>query len=313
MEARKITYGEAWETASVFFLDEELENEIDSKVAELLATATDERVSVDADITVDDIAGFIVEENSGLAVILKDIGLSEEKFMRIISLLRRIGKIPGGFESEWGIDKVKRKIKEDADFAAVIADLLINGAEDVELRTLIPRYYLETLNYKYINGRAEELRRIRYKQALIGTYGGRKGSKVEDEIRKVLERLKAKYGVNYESGASRFIEVNVDFAVPSLEDPWVIIMSSFNETTSSGQTTKARDMRNAYNRIRNSNSRNKEDRAFVNFVDGGGWLARKSDFERLVEECHYFLNFEHLEMLEQIVKKHVPRGYFGVV
>ena len=45
----------------------------------------------------------------------------------------------------------------------------------------------------------------------------------------------------------------------------------------------------------------------MNLVDGGGWLARKRDLERLVEHCHYFLNLAQLDMLEVIVLKHVPR------
>jgi hypothetical protein len=87
-------------------------------------------------------------------------------------------------------------------------------------------------------------------------------------------------------------------------------MSSFQETTSSGQTTKAKDMRSAYEQICHLNSRYGEDRAFVNFVDGGGWLARKRDLERLVEHCHYFINLQHLDMLEAIVLQHVPERYF---
>lgn len=39
-------------------------------------------------------------------------------------------------------------------------------------------------------------------------------------------------------------------------------MSSFQETTSSGQTTKARDMLSAYERVQHNNSRHRENRAF---------------------------------------------------
>jgi len=59
------------------------------------------------------------------------------------------------------------------------------------------------------------------------------------------------------------------------------------------------------------NSRYGENRAFVNFVDGGGWLARIRDLERLVEHCHYFINLQHLDMLEAIVLQHVPERYFN--
>lgn len=68
-------------------------------------------------------------------------------------------------------------------------------------------------------------------------------------------------------------------------------------------------MEAAYIDIRTSNSRHKEDRAFVNFADGGGWLARRRDFERLVRECDYFINLKHLAMLENIILKHVPEKY----
>lgn len=83
----------------------------------------------------------------------------------------------------------------------------------------------------------------------------------------------------------------------------------FQETTSSGQTTKARDMLAAYTRINESNSRFGENRAFVNFVDGGGWLARKRDFERLVSQCHYFINLNNLAVIEPIVLAHIPQSY----
>ena len=117
--------------------------------------------------------------------------------------------------------------------------------------------------------------------------------------------------VGYEQGRSRFINVDIDIAIPSLEDPWVIIMSSFQETTSSGQTTKTRDMLAAYTRINESNSRFGENRAFINFVDGGGWLARRRDLMRLVDQCHYFINLQNLDMFEAIVLRHVPKSYFS--
>lgn len=70
-------------------------------------------------------------------------------------------------------------------------------------------------------------------------------------------------------------------------------------------------MLSAYERVRRINNRYSENRAFVNFVDGGGWLARQRDLERLVENCHYFINLQHLDMLESIVLKHVPKKHIA--
>jgi len=219
-------------------------------------------------------------------------------------------RIPGDFEREWSISKIKSKITHKPDFARSIAELLVDGKRDKELKQYIPRYYLDMLNYREIRGSSQAARRIRYKRSLIGTYGARKGHKVEEKIREKLEEITTKYGVSYGKGRSRIIETDIDFAVPDTEDPWVIIMSSFQETTSSGQTTKAKDMLSAYERICRNNSRYRENRVFVNFVDGGGWLARKRDLERLVEHCHYFINLQYLDMLEAIVLQHVPEKYF---
>jgi hypothetical protein len=108
-------------------------------------------------------------------IILYEIGLSEEKFLRIISLLRRIGRIPSTFDSEWSLRKIKRKLATEHEFAELVASLIVDGK-----------------------------------------------------------------------------------------------------------------------------------RVFINFVDGGGWLARKRDFERLVENCDYFLNLYNLDMLEGILAQYLP-------
>lgn len=107
------------------------------------------------------------------------------------------------------------------------------------------------------------------------SYSGRKGHRVEAHIGGYLASVQEEYGVGFERGRSRFIETDIDFAIPSLDDPWVILMVSFQETTSSGQSTKARDMLSAYERILRSNARYGENRAFVNFVDGGGLVGQE--------------------------------------
>ena len=311
MTAKKLNFQEAWDSATIFFVNEELENEIDEKVAELIRLSQSSHISGVQERTQEDIITFLHEDLDGLKVLLRDIGLSDEKFMRIISLLRKIGHTQGGFESEWSMSKIKQQLSNDETLVELVANLLFDGKRDDSLAEYIPRFYLEKLNYRELGSIPQALREVRYKDSTIGTYGGRKGYKVEATIANELEKIKAKYGIGYEQGRSRFVHVDIDFAIPTIEDPWIIIMSSFQETTSSGQTTKTRDMLAAYTRITDSNSRFGENRAFINFVDGGGWLARKRDMERLVNQCHYFLNLQNLDLLEDIVLAHVPKTYFS--
>ncbi|MGC8877809.1 MAG: hypothetical protein ACP5R2_01115 [Anaerolineae bacterium] len=213
--ARKLTFQEAWESATIFLVDETLGQGIDEKVAAMLITAGDPAVSESAHV----IAEFIVRRRDGLDVILKGIQLSDEKFKRIISLLRKLGRIDEPFDVEWSMSKIKRKMAEKPALAHLIAHLLLRGKNDPELQQHVPRYYLERLNYQEVQSELQAVRRIHYKNQLIGTYGARKGYIVESRIKQQLERIQAKYGTSYASGRSPLIETDIDFAIPGVQDP----------------------------------------------------------------------------------------------
>jgi len=308
--AKKLTFQEAWESTIVFFNDEAVESKIDREINRISGNSTNSRVSTPGHLDIDEIADYLSEKVNGLDVILADIALSREKFLRIMSLLRRIGKISGGFDTEWSIKKIKTKIQEDRDFALLIAKLLIDGHEDPDMVRYLPKYYREKLNLRGLGVNSVEKRRLKFKDSKTGTYAALKGRAIEGLIEEKLQRIQSQYGLPYGSGRSWIVNTDVDWAIPSTDDPYVLIMVTYQETTSSGQSTKARDMFDGYQRVHTYNVRNNESRAFVNFVDGGGWLARKNDFQRLVSECHYFLNLQHLDMLESIIKKHVPNKFF---
>lgn len=263
MEAQKLSFQEAWNSSTIFFVDNELEDEIDKKVSRLLSLSQSSYISGNKERTVEDIVSFLNEDPDSLDVILRDTGLSDEKFMRIISLFRKIGRISGEFDSEWSIAKIKRRLTDEPAFLDLVARLLLDGKRDKELSEYVPRYYLDKLNYREIGTIPQALREVRYKESTIGTYGALKGHRVEARVKEILEDNRDRYGVGYEKGRSRIINVDIDFAIPTLQDPWIIIMSSFQETTSSGQTTKARDMLAAYTRISESNSRFGEDRVLT--------------------------------------------------
>lgn len=299
---RKLSFEDAWETTTEFFVDDSVEKEVDERIEEICLG-----IEGAIRLKIPDIKGFtqfLRDKKDALDGVLADIGLSQEKFKRIVTFLRRKGKIPGWFDKEWDTKKIKKNLLVDDAFLQTVANVLFYGKEDPFLQQNLPKYYREKLNWKEVGD--PEKTKMKLKESIYRReYANIKGRKIEEIIRKKLEAIKRRYGIDYARGRSRIIDVDVDWAVPSIEDPCVIIMVSYQETTSSGQTTKTRDMLNAFNRVRTSNSRNREDRAFVNFVDGVGWLARKADFKRLVDECHYFLNLKNLDMLEGIALKHV--------
>jgi len=297
---RKLTFDEVIETSVVFYNEEDVEKRFDNfikeKAKDIMAYGrTKGRVNTR------EVIRFLREQPNGLKRILTILHLSEEKFKRIITLLR---KLEDEFDKEWALTKVERKIKSDDEFAGKIAQLFIDGKNDRRMVEYLPRFYRERLNLKTLSEYAhEEELIIKLKEKYSGTYFNWKGDAVEHLIRRKLESI----GVSYASGSASIVDVTVDWAIPTLEDSYVIIMSSYQETTSSSQTVKARDMLKCYEAINHRNIQRGENRAFINFVDGGGWLARQRDLRRLLDGCHYFLNINNLNMLEGIIQKHVPK------
>lgn len=300
MVPRKLTFEEVIETSVVFYNDENVEKRFDNfikqKAKDIIAY---ERAK--GRVSARDVVRFLREQPNGLKRVLTILHLSEEKFKRIITLLR---KLEGEFDKEWTLTKIEKNINGNNEFARKIARLFVDGKNDRRLVKYLPRFYRERLNLKSLREYAdEEELTIRLKEKYGGTYFNWKGDAVEDLIRRKLDSI----GISYASGSASIVEVTVDWAIPNLEDPYVIVMSSYQETTSSGQTVKARDMLKCYEAIHHRNIQRGENRAFVNFVDGGGWLARQRDLRRLLDGCHYFLNINNLDMLEGIVKNHVPK------
>jgi len=299
MKPYKLTFEDVIKTSIVFYVDESLEKRFDEFVRKKAQSIIKAKKSAKT-ISVDELIEFLRTESDALTRVLSILHLSKEKFLRIISLLR---KIEGTFDVEWNFNKVNKKIKEDIEFARKIADLFINGKDNPILVKYLPLYYRERLNLTTLEEfKTENELILKLKDRYMGQYHKWKGDAVEELIRKRLKTL----GVPYAKGKTEIIDVTVDWAIPNLQDPQIIIMSSYQETTSSAQSEKTRGMLRCYELIQHRNMQRGEKRIFINFVDGGGWLARQADLRRLIEACHYFLNINTLSMLDDIIKYHFP-------
>src|ERR1043166_7492913 len=71
-----------------------------------------------------------------------------------------------------------------------------------------------------------------------------------DSIVSRLQALKDEYGITFTKGQVALLGKEVDHVVPSFEDPCVLIMSSYMETTSSGQTARANEQQAMYAKLR---------------------------------------------------------------
>ncbi|MCH9757824.1 MAG: hypothetical protein K0U19_01800 [Proteobacteria bacterium] len=245
---------------------------------------------------------FLQKEKDFLGLMLNVTGIPQEKFLRILSAERFSQKDYG---NEWGIDKVHTKIKKDDQFAEKVANLLLEGRNNNLLAEKVASFYLEQLSlsedWESLMHDKNYITRIARKK-LAGEYNNEKGIEFEEKIKKILTDA----NIQHDKGQVELVQKEVDHAIPSLDNPKIMIMACYYETTSSGQTTRANEQTEMYSKICKRNARypNKQPLIFINIVDGGGWLARRSDLKKLYSSCDYCLNDSMLMQLPTIIKQH---------
>ena len=254
---------------------------------------------------------FIQQDESFLGVLLALTNLSQEKFLRIITAQRFA---VGDFGPEWGVDRLYRKIKKDDVFAEAIARLFLEGRGSRLLTEQVADFYLDQLslpaNWSDVI-RDESVIGNVVRKKLTGEYTDQKGEYIERRISNLLDELQDRYGVSHAHGQVALVGKEVDHVIPSLEEPYVLVMVSYMETTSSGQTARANEQLAMYQKIVGENVRYTPlERVFVNIVDGAGWLARRSDLRKMHAGCHYCLNMKMLDQLEAIICRYVPAQFF---
>jgi len=255
---------------------------------------------------------FLQKDENFLGILLALTNLSQEKFLRIITAQRFAAQ---DFAPEWGADRIFKKMRSDDIFAEQIARLFLEGRDSRLLAEQVADFYLDQLslpaNWPEIIRDQNVIGNI-VRKKLAGEYTDQKGAFVESRISEILESVRQKYGVSHAHGQVRMVGKEIDHAIPSLDDPYVMVMVSYMETTSSNQTARANEQQAMYQKIIGENVRYPNNqKVFINVVDGAGWLARRSDLRKMHEGCHYCLNMQTIAQLETIVLKHVPRRFFS--
>lgn len=297
------------QTCTPLAIIDSLENDMRERVDSIAEALLQYEPSADP---VDNLTRFLRADSNFMGIVLSLANLSQEKFLRILSAERFANQDYG---REWGIKRVYQKIKDESGFAERIAQLLLEGRRNQLLVDHVAAFYLDQLALPEDWGsliRDPLLIQNAIRNKLKGEYTDKKGDAIEDMIRAKLDSIQQKYGISHGKGQVHWTGKEIDHAIPSTDDPYILIMTSYMETTSSSQTTRANEQSEIYSVVQKENRRFGNQRVFINFVDGAGWLARRSDLRKLHEGCDYILNLNTLGRLEAIVCKYMPDKYFTV-
>ena len=128
------------QTCTPLAIIESLEDEMRQRV-EAISTALLEFSTFTDPVA--NLTRFLQTDDNFLGVILALTNLSQEKFLRILSAERFANQ---DFKREWGIKRVRQKIRTEHDFAERLANLFLDGRDSPLLVQQVAAFYLDQLS-----------------------------------------------------------------------------------------------------------------------------------------------------------------------
>jgi hypothetical protein len=268
--------------------------------------------------TPQELTNFLTTDNQFTAVeklkaFVSLIGLSEERLKRVVSLLR-YRHHDEDFRTEWDIRRISKTLQTDSDFRELLIEFFIGGRNS-RIGAEIPLYYMR--NFKLTDPEfISDLRDHKYVERILndneiqGKYSNEVGAHVERIIKTRLESYKANINGTLQYEIQKefpLLNKNIDFLIPSVHAPIILIESSYNITTGSGQSKRADQLVEFFSTLMRHNANHRANKIIMlNYCDGFGWVGRQNDLHRIYEASDFVFNQRTLNVLDEVLNEYYP-------
>ncbi len=293
-----------------YFHDATFEEEWESYISSMVQTLLLLKNDIESKGLSEKLIAKYLQTENGLDCILALLGISQERFMRLITFLLTIDDKEANDlinRKNWknlersGVEiklkMLKSEIRKNSKLALGVAKLFMKGATLPVIINALPLSEVKKFDISKLSFKTEALLDtiIRYK--LKGQYSASVKNNPENLICKLLERN----GIAFERGKIKNIRRNLDFIIPDKQKPLIIIESSYEVTTSSAMGDKAK----TEIEVRNDIKKNYPGTYFIGFVDGIGWYVRKSDLQKMVQAFDDVFTFHKIQIqrFEKFIKE----------
>lgn len=297
IKPERISYDDFIKSVTMFWIDRDLEETIQKEVDEFVNAMATKLTSIN---TKEGLIRYIQSDKSALNNILGLMEIPEEKFKRIISLLRKERKYT--FSTEWSLDKTRSIILENPSFMDDVCELLMNGAYSEKFKRKIPDFYrdsfkIDASTMARLTDR-DELSRLAKHQIEVKYNNGVSlviAKKIEEAIKLTCDLEGLTYVKNKNVD---LFEKSYSFIIPNEHSPKILIDYSYNITTSSTQSRLKEKIINT----KKDAVANQQNVITVVILEGAGWVGRQSDLKIIYENADYVLNLVNLGLLDQIIR-----------
>ena len=311
----KISF-EDWKNSMSFMIDDEFDNNFLSSI-EPLTRFINRNCNQLSEI--EGLTNFLTFDTEFTALeklkaFVSLIGLSEERLKRVVSLLRyRYNNEE--FRTEWDVKRISRTLQTDLQFRNIMIEFFLKGRNS-RLGREIPLYYMRNFKLsdsQFINDLTEYsyVERILNDNEIQGKYSNEVGAHVERIIKNKLDlyRENSNNALLYEMQKEfPLLNKNIDFLIPSVNSPIILIESSYNITTGSGQSKRADQLVEFYGALMRHNANHRANRIIMlNYCDGFGWVGRQNDLHRIYDASDFVFNQRNLNVLDDVLNEYYPR------
>lgn len=295
MAISKIKIEEAIRSTTMFLNNEAIEQQFEKKVLKEMAGYK----KMNGIATKEGLEAFIRKEATSVKKIITVLGISGEKFKRVVTMIR-VGK-GYTFDSEWNEARLRKELCKKQDLMDEFCELLLNGRNLDKFKNKIPRFILNDfrIDQDILNRLCnDDILRKLTKSSVLAAYNKAYANYYAKQITEQLTIYAEQYGLHYQYAPVEGVSAGNLYSLTNTEKT-IIVNFQFNLTTSKGQTAYAEDTIRPL-RKKSGTTRNI---IMVNMLDGAGWIARASDYKKVYYDCDYFLNLQNIQQLETIIKQ----------
>lgn len=313
------------EKNTYYFNNELFEEEMQSHIDKLVFLGLDLKEDMIEHGCTKDVLDRFLRKEDALKAVLGVTALSQEMLQRIVTILRKENFDDfttvfykdrwnsNNTKTEWGAKKIEKMTLENEYFRKAMVNIFFEGNKTI-LGKMIPKFNSSKMSYDVISDvvnftEQNFITAMRYKER--GSYAARKGNNAETVLQTILNNA----NITYDSGCDlpllaeneKILKRTMDFMIPNKVNPLVVIESSFNTTTSSGNGDKAKTENGVDPLIK----KYYPNTIFIGFVDGVGWYTRTNDAERMCEGFDDVFTFQvnELDRFVELLKEYFPENF----
>jgi len=305
---------ESWKNSMSFMIDDKFDNNFLHSIKPLTNFINQSCVDFN---NAEKLTSFLVQDSPNFTALLKlkafisVIGLSEERLKRVVSLMR-FKFFQHEFKSEWTVKQISKKLQKNAPFQELLIQFFLKGRNSL-VGQEIPIYFMRNFKLDDIDF-IKDLSDFSYVERILndneiqGKYSNRVGAHVEQIIQNTLDNYRRTINNQLQYQVQKefpLLNKNIDFLIPTVDAPIILIESSYNVTTGSGQSKRADQLVEFYSILMKHNANHRKNKIIMlNYCDGFGWVGRQNDLHRIYDASDFVFNQSNLNILDEVLNEY---------